>query len=786
LSEEKLIKISVRNLVEFVLRSGDLDSSFSAGDRALEGARIHRNIQNSYGPTYTAEVTLAWRYETEEVVLEIAGRADGIIVEDHAVILDEIKSTTRDLAEIEENSHPLYWAQAKCYAFIYASQNHLETLAVQLTYGQLDTKQIKRFRKVFTLSELTTFFDDVVHRYLAWAKTLREWSVLRTQSIKAIDFPFTTYRKGQREFAVAAYRAIASGKKLFAQAPTGIGKTMAAIFPAIKAMGEDKIEKIFYLTARTTTRELAQAAIDRLREKNLKFKTITLTAKEKICFLDSPDCRPEVCPFAKGHYDRVNNAIVDIFSQDAITRSRIEEYARKHQVCPFEFSLDLSLFVDAVICDYNYVFDPKVYLRRFFQDVTGDYCFLVDEAHNLVDRAREMFSADFTKQPVLEMKRLLKKALPKVRSELNKINTVLLDIRKQHEEQTEQAHHIVRKEPYRDLLLPLRRFIKQSEKFLAKNEPADFRDALLDLYFKANDFIRTSELYDNHYATYTEINGSDVRVKLFCLDPSYLLSQAFKRGKSAILFSATLTPLDYFKTILGGEEGDQCLSVESPFPRENLKLIIENNIRTTYRAREQTYDQIVLAISAAIRQKTGNYLVYLPSYKYQNEIAQRFQLQNPTIEVLVQNSGMTDIQREAFLARFDKDNENTLIGFAVMGGIFGEGIDLVGDRLNGCIIVGVGLPQICLERDIIRNYFDDKIGLGFHYAYMYPGMNKVLQAAGRVIRTEHDRGFVLLIDQRFGTPEYRALFPAHWRDAKFVHTAREIEEELRAFYSTSA
>jgi DNA excision repair protein ERCC-2 len=781
-SDEKLIKISVRNLVEFVLRSGDLDSSFSAGDRALEGARIHRKIQKAYGPNYTAEVTLAWRYETADVVLEIGGRADGLIAEGDAVILDEIKTTTRDLDEIEEGSHPLYWAQAKSYAFIYASQNHLESLAVQLTYAQVETQELKRFRKSFSLAELTVFFDDVIRRYLDWAKTLREWSVLRTESIKAIDFPFTSYRKGQRELAVAAYRAIAGGKKLFVQAPTGIGKTMATLFPAIKAMGEEKIEKIFYLTARTTTRGLAETAVNRLREKGLKFKTLTLTAKEKICFQGSPDCRPEVCPFAKGHFDRENEAIADIFQQDAISRTLVEEYARKHQVCPFEFSLDLSLFVDSVICDYNYVFDPKVYLRRFFQEVTGDYCFLIDEAHNLVDRAREMFSADFSKQPVLEMKRLLKKALPKVRSELTKINNVLLDIRKQWEDMDEQANHIVRKDFYRELLPPLRRFIKQSEKFLAQNEPADFREALMDLYFQANDYIRTSELYDNHYATYTETFDSNVRVKLFCLDPSYLLSEALHRGKSAILFSATLTPLDYFKTILGGEEHDKSIAIASPFPRENLKLMIADSIRTTYRAREQTYDEIVDAVTAAIQQKTGNYLVYLPSYKYQKEIADRFQVQNPMTEVLVQNSGMTDAEREAFLAKFDKDNKNTLVGFAVMGGVFGEGIDLVGDRLSGCVVVGVGLPQICLERDIIRNYFDKKMRLGFQYAYMYPGMNKVMQAAGRVIRTEQDRGFVLLIDQRFGSPEYRALFPAHWRGAVFVHTAEEIAEELRLFH----
>jgi DNA excision repair protein ERCC-2 len=795
---DSLLKISVRNLVEFVLRSGDLDSSFTAGDRGLEGTRLHQKIQKSYPEGYTPEVTLSYLVETPELSLDVGGRADGIFSEGTNVILDEIKTTTRDLDEIDETAHPLYWAQAKCYAFIYASQNQLESITVQLTYCQVETQELKMFRRACSPAELKDFFDDLVDRYLAWARKIRDWIRLRNQSIKAVKFPFGEYRKGQREMAVAVYRTLATGKNLFAQAPTGIGKTMATLFPAIKGMGEGKIEKIFYLTARTTARELAVSAAARLREKGLAFKTLTLTAKEKICFQDKADCRPEVCPFAKGHFDRVNGALDDIFQHDAFNRPVIEEFARKHRVCPFEFSLDLSLYADAVIGDYNYVFDPKVYLRRFFMDGGGEYCFLVDEAHNLVDRAREMFSAEFSKQTVLDLKRTLGKKLPQVTRSLTKVNTVMLDLRRQCEEAEygksvkgvkgakgkDGENVLVQKTGCRDLVLSLRRFNKAAEAFLARNEPAPFRDELLELYFQAMDFIRASEFYDSRYVTYVETVGRDVRVKLFCLDPSYLLREALERGKSAIFFSATLTPIEYFKKILGGEESDYTIRISSPFPAENLLLMIADNIRTTYRARLHTYDQIVEVISAAVGRKPGNYLVYLPSYKYQQEIAERFATRNPDVKVLRQTSGMSEPEREAFLTRFDEDNPGTLVGFAVMGGVFGEGIDLVGERLSGCIVVGVGLPQICLERDLIRDYFAETAGLGFEYAYTYPGMNKVLQAAGRVIRTETDRGFVLLIDHRFATGDYLNLFPSHWRHGRFVRTPQQIEELLRDFWQS--
>ncbi len=784
MSDRSGIKISVKNLVDFVLRSGDLVSGFGGASRALGGISAHQRIQKSQKGQYESEVYLSYLFESPQIVLEINGRADGIITTRRGVIIDEIKTVTGDLEDITEDDNPLFWAQAKCYAFIYAEQNSLEKIGVQLTYCQVETHEVRRFRKLFSFSELDDFFRDIVGRYLRWAIQIQNWIEIRNESIRHLPFPFSGYRKGQRPLAVSVYRTISAGggKKLFAQAPTGIGKTMATLFPAVKALGEGKIEKIFYLTAKTVTRELAENAVEKMRMQGLRLKTLTLTAKEKICFSNSAECRPDSCPFAKGHFDRVNGAIEEIFQNDGITRVLVEQYARTYQVCPFEFALDISLWVDCVVCDYNYVFDPKVYLRRFFAEQGGDYCFLVDEAHNLVDRAREMFSAELFKKPFLELRRNIRTQLPAVSKTLTKINAALLRAGKlctDHSARLDDESHsaIV----VRDLKPQLRKFMKAAEKWLVQNQASAFRDQLLDLYFQASDFARVAETCDQRYTTYVETIGTDVRIKLFCLDPSYLLAEALKRGQCAIFFSATLTPLEYFLKILGGEATDSMMKIPSPFPPDNLCMLLADQIRTTFRAREFSYDQIVESISAMVCRKTGNYLVYLPSYKYQHEIAQRFRRRNPDIDVVCQTSGMSEEAREEFLASFSADNPKTLVGFAVMGGVFGEGIDLVGDRLSGCAIVGVGLPQVGLERDIIRDYFEATLGLGFEYSYMYPGINKVLQAAGRVIRSESDRGVVLLIDERFSYSAYRVLLPEHWRPMR-VKSPQQIIDAVDRFW----
>lgn len=786
---KRIVKISVRNLVEFVLRSGDLVATFTSSARAVDGSKIHRKIQQSQGSEYQSEVTLSIIIERDDVILQVSGRADGVIVTidetgNKHITIDEIKSTTLDLELIEEDHSPLHWGQAMCYAYIYAVEHALEEICVQITYCQATTYEIKAYTKKYSVQELAAFFDDLVTQYALWAERLGSWLELRDESARLLEFPFASFRHGQRQMAVAVYKTISMGCKLYAQAPTGTGKTMATIFPAVKALGLGHVEKIFFLTAKTVTRQLAEEALDRLRLAGLKFKSLTLTAKEKICFRPDAACTPEECPFAAGYYDRINQALGDAWQCESFTREVIEQYARKYNICPFELSLDLAFWADAVICDYNYVFDPRVYLKRFFAENAGQYCFLVDEAHNLVDRAREMFSAELTKQVFLQLRKTTKEKIPKLAKTAGKINSFFIKLRELcvKSSATSQASYCVQEEPPAEIYSLLRKFASMAEEWLATNEPAEFRQEVLDVYFAVHAFLRTSEMYDMRYITYIEKEDKDIKLKLFCVNPAELLRQALARGRASVLFSATLTPLNYFSEILGGEEEDAKIAVASPFSRDNLCLLVADNISTTYKMRNTTYDAVVDSITAAIRAKVGNYLVFLPSYQYMEEVYLRFCLKNPELNVVRQVGQMTEEEREVFLRQFSADNGDTLIGFAVLGGVFSEGIDLTGERLVGAVIVGVGLPQVCLEREIIRDWFDKVKYQGFEYAYIYPGMNKVMQAAGRVIRTEKDRGVVLLIDDRFSQPRYRRLFPQEWNGALRTKNSSDIAEKAAKFW----
>lgn len=779
--DNNTIKISVRSLVEFVLRSGDLVSTFVGSTRNTDAIKAHQKIQKSAPKEYKPEVTLSYTVEKEDIILQISGRADGIIEYEDNVIIDEIKTTTTPLEFVEEDYNEIHWAQAKSYAYIYSKEKEINTIDVQLTYYQMDTKEIKRFLKRYTFHELQEFFHGIVERYLHWARILRDNYEIRDEAIKNLEFPFKEYREGQRKLAVSVYKTIEEGKIIFAQAPTGIGKTAATLFPSIKALGQGHTSKIFYLTAKTITRTAAEKALNNMRDNGLKLKSVTLTAKDKICFRPNESCDPEKCEFAKGHFDRVNKAVEDIFKEEEFSREIIEKYAEKHEVCPFEFSLDLANYADCVICDYNYVFDPRVHLKRFFAEGSTDCVFLIDEAHNLVDRGREMFSSEISKKEVLNLKKLTKNEAVGVSKKLNKINSCMVNFKKMCEKNNNQY---IQKEAPEEIIFLLMDFNYYAEKWLLenKNNEVSFKDELLDFYFKTLAFIRTYEDYDERYVTYGEKTYEDVKLKMFCLDPSYLLREAMKRGKASILFSATLMPMNYFIDILGGNGESYRMRLKSPFKKENLCLMVDDKVSTKYTMRELTYDRVVEDIESVIKVKKGNYLVFFPSYKYMNEVYIRFCDKNLEINTICQEIGMTEEERENFLQSFSEKNKENLVGFAVMGGVFSEGIDLTGDKLIGTIIVGVGLPQICLERNIISDYFKKTKGKGFEYAYMYPGMNKVMQAVGRVIRTEEDKGVVLLIDERFSRSSYKVLFPPEWSHGVISNGIKNIQRIIDVFW----
>ena len=773
------LKIAVRELIEHVLRSGDLVSEFLGSTRPVEAIRAHQKIQNSRPDTYQPEVSIAHQVDTDQFRLNISGRIDGVYREPDRIIIEEIKTTARNPAHFEKHENPVHWGQVKTYAYIYGQAHGLDEIITQLTYYQIDSGQICEIKRTYRIEELAAFFNDLVARYLAWAATLIDWSEQRDQSIQDLEFPFANYRTGQRRMAVEAYRTIRHGGQLLVQAATGIGKTIAVLYPAVKSLAEGISQKIFYLTARTTGRMAAEKALDELRNKGLRLKSVTLTAKDKICFCPDSACHPDECEYARGHYDRINDAVKSIFAEDAFTRERIADKARAFQVCPFEFSLELSLWADCIIGDYNYVFDPRVYLRRFFQDENGDYIFLIDEAHNLVDRAREMFSAEFFKQPLLDLRRQLKNELPHIFKSLGRINAWMVKARKKCEG---SGNPLAEKELPEELIPLLRSFLFITERWLSLNIKTSFREGLLDLYFAASGLVRVADQYDDCYTTCYEKIGRDLKLRLFCIDPSVHLEKVMNRCEAAIFFSATMTPVDYFKQILGCDQSAYHLILHSPFPGENLGLFISDHISTYYRHRDQTVSQVSQAITALIEQKKGNYLLYFPSYAYMLKVYDAFKADNPHTDTIVQTPGMAEPQREIFLKHFTPDKPQTLIGFAVMGGIFGEGIDLVGDRLLGVIVVGVGLPGISLERELIKEYFNNALGAGFEYAYTYPGINRVLQAAGRVIRTGRDRGVVLLIDQRYARFQYKSLLREEW-DPVWAHDTRQLTEGLQKFWN---
>ncbi|KGR79910.1 ATP-dependent DNA helicase [Ureibacillus manganicus] len=756
------IKLSVRNLVEYVFSSGSIDNKFRTATTMTEGTKAHKAIQSTYEETDQKEVFLKTEIRHEDMNFVIEGRCDGLLFRGDEIIIDEIKSTSRELASIEEDSIPVHWAQAKVYAYIYANDTNRDCMSVQLTYIHIVTDEQKKFQKRFTFHELEQFVLELVKGFYPYAQLMYKHKIRRDKSISDLPFPFETFRQGQRKFAGAIYKTITEESNLFANAPTGIGKTISSIYPTIKALGEGKLERMFYLTAKTITRQNAEEAFSELKNKGLVFSAVTITAKDKVCFKENTLCQKDYCEFANGYYDRINDAVLDIFSHETfISRATIEDYARKHTLCPFEFSLDLAFVADAIICDYNYIFDPKVSLKRFFDEHKRNSVLLIDEAHNLVDRAREMYSAELTKKPFLTLKRDYKGSQLSVSS--NKVNKYFIEIKKKCTEDGQ----LVLKELQEDLVELIDEFVKCAEIELLQPAKLDDQQLLLDTYYAATAFVRTSKIYDERFVTYVEADNQEVLLKMFCLDPSYQLQQIRKRFRATIYFSATLLPFQYFMDMLGDSKEDYTLAIPSPFAREQTEVFIQP-ISTRYRAREHSKKQILDMLARLVNSRQGNYLIFFPSYQYMKSVYEEFRTAFPDIKTIIQNNSMDELEREQFLEEFKEDNITTLIGFAVLGGIFSEGVDLKGNRLNGVVVVGVGLPQLCLERNIIKDYFHSTGKNGYDYAYTFPGMNKVLQAGGRLIRSETDTGVIVLVDDRFLTPKYQNLLPVEWKDFEIV------------------
>ena len=793
------IRISVRNLVEFILREGDIDNRHGQSvspEAMLAGSRMHRKIQKRKGSDYHAEVPLKLVLKEEYYDLILEGRADGIqiltegekpdysvsfqniVLEDSAkVIIDEIKGIYMKLDHLLAPVG-VHLAQAKCYAYIYALQHDLKRIGVQMTYVNLDTEEMKYFSEEYTFEALEGWFDNLIASYRKWSDFQYAWKKLRQESIQKLQFPFA-YRKGQKELAAGVYRTIQRKKNLFIQAPTGVGKTITTVFPAVKAVGEGLGDRIFYLTAKTVTGTVAWETFDQLRRQGYQAKLIQITAKEKMCLCAEMECNPVHCPYAKGHYDRVNDAVFGLLQkEDFFTREVLLEQAREYQVCPFEMSLDVASWVDDIICDYNYVFDPNVYLKRFFAEgIRGDYIFLIDEAHNLVERSREMYSATLRKEDFLSVRKIMKRYQPKLDKDFNKCNRILLDYKRECENY----------KVYQDIgsfIFTLMNLASGLDEFLQRSTEFPERKEVSEFYFAVRNFLNMYERVDEHYVIYGEHTAEGgFLLKLYCVDPSLNLQECIDKGNAAIFFSATFLPIRYYKSLLSTKQDNYAVYAETAFTEDQSLLLLGRDVSSRYTRRNQDeYRRIAEYIRKTGQAQKGNYMVFFPSYKMMQEVYEVFEGINcGEMETCMQVSGMKEEEREAFLGQFAAEHERSFLAFCVMGGIFGEGIDLKNEQLIGAVVVGTGLPQISNEREILMRYYDERSGEGFDYAYRYPGMNKVLQAAGRVIRTVDDSGVILLLDDRFTRREYESLFPKEW-ERRSSCTVESVSGYLDAFW----
>lgn len=775
---EKYLTLSVHQLVDFLLRTGDIDNRVFNRSSMTEGSRLHSVYQSKQSSNYLAEFPLKMSFNVDEVSIVLEGRADGIIKRSESeYVIDEIKTTVEDLKIFHDDNLEWHLGQAKCYAYMFAKQTNLEYIGIKLTYirqGKEKEQLVDSY--VFNILELEQFVVKLLNEYLSFYNIIFNKISKRNESIEALKFPFSKFRQGQRDLAKYTYAMAKKRGRLFAEAPTGIGKTISTLFPFIKALKDDDNSKIFYLTAKTSGRESAHQAVKLLKENGLSLSDIMITAKDKICFCKGQACNPEECPYAKGYYNKIQTVLrYAILNYDDFDLQTITQLAYENQICPFEFELDLSLFMDIIICDYNYLFDPISYMKRYFDEDTSSFLVLVDEAHNLVDRSRDMYSASLSYKQFLEARKsVCHSKLHQLKLAMSKMNKMF----KEYLVNPKDGNYIL-DEFYEYTYKTISSFITSIQD-INKNENKEMSKELLEFYLEVNRFSKILEFYNDHFICYYEIHDDDLILHVSCLDASSFLYSSLRRLRGSVLFSATLSPIEYYVDMLGGKKEDAQLILPSPFPVDNLKIIIAPKVSIRYKNRDASYQQVADYIKAFVKNKVGNYFIFLPSYEYLTNLMPYIDMED--VDVYEQDRGMSDEDKEAFLTNFKPHPERTTLGFVIVGGAFGEGIDLVSDRLIGAVIVGIGMPKINFVSDQIMKYYDSKEQSGYNYAYLNPGMNKVMQALGRVIRSETDRGAVLLIDERYLTNDYRDLFKSEWRKYEVAFSPKEVSDILQDFF----
>jgi len=766
-------RLAVRDLVTFIYGTGDLESQSKHNRLKRIGQHLHSERQATYAETDRREVYVEATFHKAMHEITLSGRIDGVLGEKKDII-EEIKTTETALTLIEEDTFPAHMMQAKLYGYMYCLDTGLDSIRIHLTYIHHPSKQHKTLIKNQSFHELKETVDEALDAYMEWLTLYTEHQFEKRKTLEGLTFPHESYREGQYHFMGAVYQALIREDILYATAPTGIGKTIGALFSSLKTLKHEN-EKIFYLTAKNNGQTIAVSTMEQLKRHGLRIKAITLNSKENMCLMDEVDCDPELCPYAKGYYERVRKALEDIFVHDDVYHAKlIMDYGRYHTICPHEFALDISRYCDVVICDYNYLFDPRVKLVRYTDE--GDYApkLLVDEAHNLVERSRSMHSASLSYAKVHTMLEAFKG--------MSSIEPSVKRLLKTMEESLEAiGEEPLFIEQYLDpgLLEAIDDAMEKLGQWLDIHKKHKNRKRVREAYFYLLEFRRISEYFTDAFR-YTIEQGDGATFNIVCLDASTPLSDIINHvSHGTVLFSATLRPFEYFANLISKGAGSH-FEVPSPFDPSRFGVMLDVSTSTKLRDRPGSVMRIVDSIYALLESKKGNYIAFFPSYQYMHMVLEHFDAKG--YDLLVQERNLSLFERGDLLERFQSESEHSKILFSVLGGTFSEGIDYIGDMLSGVLIVGVALPALSTINQLQKAYFDAQGFDGFDYTYTYPGMNKVIQAAGRVIRREEDKGVAVLLDTRYATKKYLRLMPSHWRPT-MLYKDDYLQTALDAFWS---
>ena len=764
----KIFPINVRALAEFALLKGDLVPAARMADRMLEGTRGHREVQASLGKDWSSEVFVARDLPVGDAVLRVQGRADAVCMKDGRLHVMEIKTTNRYPASIGIDEYPAHLAQGQIYAYLFCLRDGLDGAEVSLRYYRLDGAA-HTYRRSCTLRELEAVFLRCAEPYARWIVMLDRWREEAAPSLQAMRFPYDRFREGQQEMAEAVQRAMRHGNDVLIEAPTGIGKTAASLYGALKALGRGEITAVFYLTARTTGRRAAQQALDLMRAQGLRIRSAAITAKDKVCPMPQRECFG--CPYASDYYTRRRDALREAMGLISADAESVGRLAMDYELCPYELMLDISEQADVIICDYNYVFDPRVRLKRYF-DQKSKAGLLIDEAHNLPDRARDMLSAQLSGEEVERLRRLVGRYEGRGSPAWQSLSALLEALTGEIDEPEAYA------QAPNALVDAAQRFVDEITD-IGPSEPE-----LVDLMYEAIWFVRTARRFDETAFRALKLpQGKRFAVRLWCYNPAEHIHRTLNRVGGAALFSATLAPMNHYAAQMGLElnGADEALRLESPFPpRNQLTLRLPVSVKLSDRAR--TMEAVAQVLHGMTEAHTGNYLACFPSFAYMEAAFARYRMNWPDDRAIAQRGFMNEKARAEFIAAFEERPKRSLLAFVVLGGVFAEGVDLPGERLSGAAVVSTGMPQLDYERGLMAELYDDGFGAGGDVAYTYPGLRRVLQAAGRVIRTETDRGVVLLIDTRYDSEAIRELLPANWHPAR-VRKLDDLKRRLAAFWS---